>query len=233
MPALSSATPAYSPLPFNKQRQLKELRLERFQMTKSNRPKSPSSLLRKQVGNISRRMQDITDEAAASPLQDMDELNKVSADFDQVEKEVYANCTKMDESQSVAGIEKATSAAYILTGDLVKLKNEARSLVENDVIAKNLVMRFGEQLERVERIMNESMRPFLHSPAMSEEHKNQAIETLERWSEVYRHGIKATGDITVLGEDWLKEAHQRLDLTAKALQKLDADAAIAKTIPSN
>lgn len=56
---------------------------------------------------------------------------------------------------------------------------------------------------------------------MNDEGVRQALETLERWSELYRHGLKAAGNISGCGEEWLHEAHQRLDLTASALRKLD------------
>jgi len=88
--------------------------------------------------------------------------------------------------------------------------------------ASDLLLRFQKQLDKVEELMNASMRPLIHQKSLlSEEAGRQALETLERWSELYRHGLEASALIAERGEAWLREAYQRLDLTVEELQKLD------------
>ena len=57
---------------------------------------------------------------------------------------------------------------------------------------------------------------------LSEVARRRALETLERWSELYRHGLEASGMIAQRGEVWLHEADQRLKLTVQELRKLDS-----------
>lgn len=71
--------------------------------------------------------------------------------------------------------------------------------------------------------MNASIKPFLQNRSLSKVGSRQALETLERWSELYRHGLKATENISECGEEWLAEAHRRLDLTVDALRQLDIE----------
>jgi seryl-tRNA(Sec) selenium transferase len=89
----------------------------------------------------------------------------------------------------------------------------------------DLLERFRKQADKVEQLMNASMRPLMRQESLlSDEARRQALETLERWSELYRHGLKASGMIAERGEEWLREAYQRLSLTADELRKLDASA---------
>ena len=86
----------------------------------------------------------------------------------------------------------------------------------------DLLGRFQKQLNKVEQLMNASIRPFLHQePALGGEVSRQALETLERWSELYRHGLEASGTIAEHGAEWLRVANQRLSLTVEELQRLD------------
>ena len=88
--------------------------------------------------------------------------------------------------------------------------------------ADDLLRRFQKQLTKVEQLMNASMRPLMRQDLLlSEEASRQALETLERWSELYRHGLEASGMISERGEKWLHEAYQRLSLTVDELRKLD------------
>ncbi len=87
----------------------------------------------------------------------------------------------------------------------------------------SLINRFQKQLNKVEQLMNASMRPLIRQDILlSEEGTRQALITLERWSELYRHGLKASGQIVERGEKWLEEAYDRLSLTADELRKLDS-----------
>lgn len=82
---------------------------------------------------------------------------------------------------------------------------------------------FQKQLDKVEQLVNASMRPLMRQELLlSEEARRQALETLERWSELYRHGLEASGMIAQRGEEWLHEADQRLKLTVQELRKLDS-----------
>ena len=88
--------------------------------------------------------------------------------------------------------------------------------------ASHLLLRLKKQLNKVEQLMNASMRPLMRQEAfLSEQASRQALETLERWSELYRQGLEASGKISELGEDWLTEANERLALTVEELRKLD------------
>lgn len=88
--------------------------------------------------------------------------------------------------------------------------------------ASPLMIQFQKQLNKVEQLMNASMRPLMRQDMLlSEEASRQALETLERWSELYRHGLEASGMIAERGEEWLREAHHRLKLTVEELRKLD------------
>jgi len=88
--------------------------------------------------------------------------------------------------------------------------------------AGHLLMRLQKQLNKVEQLMNASMRPLMRQELLlSEQASRQALETLERWSELYRHGLEASGKISELGRDWLVEANERLGLTVEELRKLD------------
>jgi hypothetical protein len=91
--------------------------------------------------------------------------------------------------------------------------------------ANDLLLRFRRQMDKVEQLMNASMRPLMRQKSLlSEESGRQALETLERWSQLYRHGLEASGMIAERGEEWLREAHQRLSLTADELRNLDMTA---------
>lgn len=91
--------------------------------------------------------------------------------------------------------------------------------------AGDLLARFQKQADKVEQLMNASMRPLMRQETiLSDEARRQASETLERWSELYRNGLKASEVIAERGEEWLREAHQRLSLTADELRKLDITA---------
>jgi hypothetical protein len=93
---------------------------------------------------------------------------------------------------------------------------------DNQITKENgLIERFQGQLNNVEQLMNASMRPLMQELPLSDIGSRQALETLERWSELYRHGLKAAGNISERGEEWLLEAYQRLSLTADLLRKLD------------
>lgn len=86
----------------------------------------------------------------------------------------------------------------------------------------DLLGRFQKQLDKVEHLMNASMRPLISQKSpLSDKGVRQALETLERWAELYRNGLKAAGNISQRGAEWLYEAHQRLGLTAEVLQRLD------------
>ncbi len=88
--------------------------------------------------------------------------------------------------------------------------------------AGQLLWRLQKQLSKVEQLMNASMRPLMRQEdILSEEARRQALETLERWSELYRDGLEASGKISELGEDWLVDASNRLGLTVEELRKLD------------
>lgn len=89
--------------------------------------------------------------------------------------------------------------------------------------ANNLLWRFQKQLNKVEQLMNASMRPLMRQDLpLSEQASRQALETLERWSELYRHGLEASGMIAERGERWLVEANERLSLTVEELRRLDS-----------
>ncbi len=88
--------------------------------------------------------------------------------------------------------------------------------------ANNVLTQFQKQLDKVERLVNSSMRPLISQKSpLDAQGTRQALETLERWSELYRHGLKAAGNVSGCGAEWLYEARQRLDLTASALKTLD------------
>src|ERR1700735_3997107 len=88
--------------------------------------------------------------------------------------------------------------------------------------ARELLWRFQKQLKKVEQLMNASMRPLMRQDLLlTEKASRQALETLERWSELYRHGLEASGMISERGEKWLHEAYQKLSLTVDELRKLD------------
>ncbi len=88
--------------------------------------------------------------------------------------------------------------------------------------ADNLLLRFQKQIKKVEQLMNASMRPLMRQDLLlSEQASRQALETLERWSELYRHGLEASGMIAERGEEWLTVANERLSLTVEELRKLD------------
>jgi len=94
--------------------------------------------------------------------------------------------------------------------------------VPTTIEAALLLTHFHKQMDKVEQLMNASMRPLMRQELLlSEEASRQALETLERWSELYRHGLQASTLIADRGEEWLHEAHQRLKLTADELRKLD------------
>lgn len=182
---------------------------------------SPSTLLRQQIDNLSLHMRNIVTKTVISPLQDMVGFNKIKARFANIESKAYQSCTAMDTPQSVEGEDTTTIATYALLSRLTHLKNEARNLVESEYSSDDLPVRFHEQLHNVEQLMNASIKPFLQNHSLSKIGSRQALETLERWSELYRHGLKATENIPERGEEWLTEAHRRLDLTVDALWKLD------------
>lgn len=98
------------------------------------------------------------------------------------------------------------------------------SLSSNSQAAEtdDLVWRFQKQLNKVEQLMNASMRPLMRQDLiLSEEARRQALVTLERWSELYRHGLETSGMISERGEKWLNEAYQKLSLAIEELRKLD------------
>lgn len=191
-------------------------------MTKILKSETPSVLLRQQINNISARMRSIVTKTILHPLHNMADFNKARAHFTKIEDAAYSSCLEMDKSQSIGTEDNAIKATYALIHKLTDLKNEARQLVENESRSGNLLARFHKQLDLVEQLMNESISPLIEEGSvLSEEGRRQALETLERWSELYRHGLKATGNISERGEEWLIEAYQRLDLTADALRQLD------------
>lgn len=183
---------------------------------------APSALLRQQINNISAHMRNIVNKSILYPLHNMTHFNKASLRFTKIQHDAYKSCSKMDEPQSIGMGDKAADTAYALINTLIDLKNEARQLVEGKSTSGTLSTRFRKQLDHVEQLMNESVRPLVkEDSSLSEEGRRQALETLERWSELYRHGLKASGNIPELGEAWLTEAYERLDLTADALRQLD------------
>lgn len=92
----------------------------------------PSTLLRRQVKNISLSMHKIVATTVLHPLRSMIGFNKVEADFTAAEGEAYLCCTVMDESQSIENSERATNATHAVMTELVNLKNDARDLVDNE-----------------------------------------------------------------------------------------------------
>lgn len=101
------------------------------------------------------------------------------------------------------------------------MKNSASSDNQANEIA-SLLQRFHKKLNKVEQLMNASMRPLIRQDLyLSEEARSQALVTLERWSELYRHGLEASVKISERGEKWLLEASERLSLTVDELRKLD------------
>jgi hypothetical protein len=183
---------------------------------------SPSDLLHRQIKNISVRMQDIIARTILYPLNCMTTFNKVGTRFTEIQNEAYRSCSDMDKAQTIGMEDKTTTATYALVNTLINLKNEAKQLVEDKFSSDDLAIRFRQQLDNVEQLMNASICPFIEDPSLNGKNGRQALEALERWAELYRHGLKASGDISERGEEWLKEAHQRLDLTAAAILQLDA-----------
>ena len=86
-----------------------------------------------------------------------------------------------------------------------------------------LLTQFQIQLDKVEKLMNESMRPLIckESP-LDEQGIQQALEILERWAELYSYGLsKAPENIYKNGKKWLYEAHKRLAISSAILEKID------------
>lgn len=193
------------------------------EMEKPLTPEAPSALLRQQIKNISGRMHRIVTKTLLHPLQSMAAFNTARTDFSRIEDEAYLSCTAMDKSQSIAIEGASTKATYALINALTVLKNEARELAADKSRSEDLHARFRRQLDNVEQLMNASISPFMQSPILSEKGKRQALETLERWAELYRLGLKASGNVPERGEEWLAEAYQRLDLTTAALRQLDEE----------
>ena len=97
--------------------------------------------------------------------------------------------------------------------------------MDNEIQPENtneLLVKFHNQLDVVENLMNDSIRPLIsrESP-LDEQGIRQALETLERWAELYRNGLKASENVEKNGAEWLYEAHKRLTLTAEVLKKID------------
>ncbi len=74
---------------------------------------------------------------------------------------------------------------------------------------------FGSQLAQVEELTNELKRLLVNCEATLEaEGIREQVETLERWAESYRRGIKAAGKISELGPAWLTDLRGRLKMAA-------------------
>lgn len=180
----------------------------------------PSILFRQQINNLAARMCEILDKTASVSQGERDRLDKAQEQFKNTEREAYEGCRALESARSVATEEVAIGAINGLITSLVEIKNETHKLAQDfQVKNSDLLLRFQGKLDRVEMLMNASMRSFMHP--LREKESRQALETLERWAELYRHGLQASGNIPESGEKWLAEAHRRLDLTARALKQLD------------
>lgn len=182
----------------------------------------PSALFRKQIGNLSLFMHSIVSGFVSDCSKKRNGLRNIKSDFMKIEDKAYRNCFSLDQSPSIESTDRTLKAIYALLEELISLKNQARKLVEKEKDTPALIERFQNQLGKVEEWMNESMQLFVNGPFASKRDKERALEALTRWSELYRHGLKASIDIPAHGRQWLIEAHKRLDMTIEALQELDA-----------
>ena len=92
----------------------------------------PSALFRRQIRNITYRMDYFIDKMIFYPLHNMTAFNKASRRFAEVKDEAYLCCSVMDGSQSIEKGERATNATLSLMGTLVELKNEVTALIKNN-----------------------------------------------------------------------------------------------------
>ncbi len=181
----------------------------------------PSALYRQQIKNIAARMCKILDQTASVSPERRDGLNNIEAQFKKTTSDAHQYCSALDAARSVTSEDQAITAIHVLMTTLVDIKNETDTLAHDFHIKDmDLLIRFQNKLDTVEQLMNASMRPLMNN-SLTDKGGRQALETLERWSELYRHGLEATANIPARGEKWLLEAHMRLDLTAQALRQLD------------
>jgi hypothetical protein len=89
----------------------------------------------------------------------------------------------------------------------------------------------SKHLEAVEALVQDFRRLLVrYESSLEAEGIRERIETLERWAESYRRGLRAAEKISEVGQDWLREAEEKLKLAAAELHRLDDESPVSCTV---
>ena len=79
-----------------------------------------------------------------------------------------------------------------------------------------------QQLQEVEELTFKLKKLLVkNEDTLDQEGIRQQIETLERWTESYRRGLKAANNISQTGITWLEELRDKLKLSADEILRLE------------
>jgi hypothetical protein len=85
-----------------------------------------------------------------------------------------------------------------------------------------------KQAQEVETLVQELRKLLVrYESALGEEGVRGQLETLERWSESFRRGLKAAAKMSALAPQWLRDAQEKLKLAADELNRMDAESPCA------
>jgi hypothetical protein len=109
-----------------------------------------------------------------------------------------------------------------------EIKSVDATVSSNPPPATQAAEQLAQQADEADALVQEFRKLLVgFESELGAEGVREQLQTLERWSESLRRGLKAAAKMSEVAPQWLHEAQDRLKLAADELQRMDAESPAA------